>query len=150
MKSLFALLYGTLAYFVFFGTILYAIGFITGIGVPKTIDDGPDTPVLAAIMINVALMSVFAVQHSVMARPAFKRWWTKIVSPTIERSTFALLEVSRSFCCSGNGGLFPRRSGKLPTHGRGAHGAVAGRLGAGVRQHLHDQPFRAVRPAPSH
>ena len=91
MKRLFALLYGTLAYFVFFGTILYAIGFVTGIGVPKTIDDGPDTPVLAAIMINVALMSVFAVQHSVMARPAFKRWWTKIVSPTIERSTFVLL-----------------------------------------------------------
>jgi protein-S-isoprenylcysteine O-methyltransferase Ste14 len=91
MKKFVALLYGVIAYFAFFGTILYAIAFVTGIGVPKTIDTGPDTPVLTAIAIDVVLMAIFAVQHSVMARPAFKRWWTKIVAPAVERSTFVLL-----------------------------------------------------------
>ena len=83
--------YGIVAYLVFFASFLYAIGFVGGVGVPKTIDNGPTTPVVTALIVDLILMSVFAVQHSVMARPAFKRMWTKIVPWAIERSTFVLL-----------------------------------------------------------
>ena len=74
-----AFLYGIAAYLVFFVTILYAIGFVEGQLVPKGINDGTVVPVLEALVVNLVLMSVFAIQHSVMARPQFKRWWTRIV-----------------------------------------------------------------------
>lgn len=91
MGRILGFLYGIVAYVVFFATFLYAIGFVSGIGVPKTIDSGPATPLTTALIIDVVLMSVFALQHSVMARPQFKRVWTKIIPPAIERSTFVLL-----------------------------------------------------------
>jgi protein-S-isoprenylcysteine O-methyltransferase Ste14 len=90
MGRLLGFLYGIVAYLVFFATILYAIGFVAGIGVPKDIDSGPAVPLTKALVVNILLMSVFAIQHSVMARPQFKRWWTRIVPPAIERSTFVL------------------------------------------------------------
>jgi protein-S-isoprenylcysteine O-methyltransferase Ste14 len=83
--------YGLAAYAVFLGAFLYAIGFVDGIVVPKAIDDGKVTPVLEAVVINVVLLSIFALQHSVMARRPFKRWWTKFIPVSIERSTFVLL-----------------------------------------------------------
>ena len=85
-----ALLYGIVAYVLFTGAFLHAIAFVTGLPVLKTIDDGPVVPVEQAIIVNMMLMGLFAVQHSVMARKGFKRWWTQFVSPAVERATYVL------------------------------------------------------------
>jgi methanethiol S-methyltransferase len=84
------LLYGLVAYVAFFGTILYAIGFVTAGLVPKTIDTGPATPEAEAVIVDLLLMSLFAVQHSVMARRQFKQWWTQFVPKSVERRTYVL------------------------------------------------------------
>jgi protein-S-isoprenylcysteine O-methyltransferase Ste14 len=90
MARFIAFLYGVLSYFVFFGTILYAIGFVTGLLVPKTIDTSSTVPLTEALIVNVLLMSIFAVQHSVMARRQFKEWWTQFIPKSVERSTYVL------------------------------------------------------------
>ena len=91
MSRLLAFLYGLASYAVFFVTFLYAIGFVERFVVPKTIDSGAVVPMQTALLIDVLLMSVFAIQHSVMARPQFKEWWTRFVPKTVERSTYVLL-----------------------------------------------------------
>jgi protein-S-isoprenylcysteine O-methyltransferase Ste14 len=83
-------LFGAVAYLVFGGTFLYAIGFVAGMVVPKDIDGGTVVPAVEALLINVWLMSLFAVQHSVMARKPFKRWWTQFVPHSVERSVYVL------------------------------------------------------------
>ena len=91
MKRLAIFLYGVICYIVFFATFLYAIGFIGNLWVPKSIDSAPNAPFVTALAINLGLLALFAVQHSVMARPAFKRWWTRLIPESAERSTYTLL-----------------------------------------------------------
>ena len=91
MKRIAAFTYGLVAYVIFFLSFLYAIAFVGGFLVPRTVDaGGPTEGTVTALLVNAGLLGLFAIQHSVMARPAFKRWWTKIVPPSVERSTYVL------------------------------------------------------------
>lgn len=91
MKRNFVLLYGITAYILFVGTILYAIGFVGNLVVSKTIDGSPAIPPSQAGLVNASLLLLFALQHSIMARPFFKRWLLQFVPEPIERSTFVFL-----------------------------------------------------------
>ena len=91
MGGIASVLYGGAAYLLFFGTILYAIAFVGNLLVPKAIDSGAEGPLIPALVVNTLLLGIFAIQHSVMARPAFKRWWTRFVPHAVERTTYVLL-----------------------------------------------------------
>ncbi len=100
MTRLIAFLYGLVAYTVFLTSFLYAVGFVSGLVVPKTIDSGVPAPFVTALLVDLVLLSIFALQHSIMARQGFKRWWTRIVPEAVERSTYVLFaSLSLALLC---------------------------------------------------
>ena len=141
MGRFIALLYGLVAYLVFFVSVIYATGFVSGVGVPKTIDSGPAGSPLMAIIVNLLLMTVFAVQHSVMARPQFKKWWTQFIPPAIERSTFVLFASLALLLLCWQWQPIPA----VAWRDRLSFGLRLVRLGSGFCQHVPDQPLRTVR-----
>ncbi|MGM0633569.1 MAG: methanethiol S-methyltransferase [Pseudomonadota bacterium] len=91
MNRIIPFLYGVLCYAIFFLTFLYLIGFVSNQFVPRSIDVGPATDPGIALLINIGLLALFGIQHSVMARPGFKRQWTRIIPEPAERSTYVLI-----------------------------------------------------------
>lgn len=92
MNKLFSAVYAAACYALFLIAFLYAIGFVGNFVVPRSVDVSPTSlDTMMAVLVNLGLLSVFAVQHSIMARPAFKAWWTRIIPKHVERSTFVLL-----------------------------------------------------------
>jgi protein-S-isoprenylcysteine O-methyltransferase Ste14 len=97
LRKISVIAYGAVAYLGFVAALLYAIGFLAGVGVPKGVDDGLGGtvgPAWRALLVDGALLTVFAVQHSVMARPWFKRWWTRFVPASVERSTYVVASTA--------------------------------------------------------
>ncbi len=85
-----AVLYGVFSYAMFVAAFAYLVGFVANVAVPRSVDRAIDAPLLQAVLVDIGLLVLFALQHSVMARPGFKRWWTRFVPAAIERSTYML------------------------------------------------------------
>jgi len=83
--------YGVASYLAFLAAFSYMVGFVGNRLVPKSIDSGPESLLPVAILVDTLLLLLFAVPHSIMARPAFKRWWTQLIPPQVERSTYVLV-----------------------------------------------------------
>jgi hypothetical protein len=148
MPALVILVYAAAVYLFFLAVLGYAAGFFAGFGVPKGIDQGPRAAVPAAVATDLLLLLLFAVQHTVMARPWFKRRWTRIVPGPAERASFVLaasLVLALLFWL-----WRPVRPDRLDLPAPGAAallGGVCGRLGDGCQLYLPDQPLRPVRVA---
>ena len=105
LRRVLVLAYGTTSYALFLLTLLYTVGFVGGFITPTRLDDPRDGPLPTALAIDLGLLALFALQHSGMARPAFKRRWTRFVPEALERSTYVLLSAP---------GEFPRRGQSRP------------------------------------
>jgi protein-S-isoprenylcysteine O-methyltransferase Ste14 len=150
MKRTLVLLYGIACYAVFFATFLYAIAFLGNFAIGNSIDATPTTGIGQAIAINIGLLALFALQHSIMARPAFKRRWTQFVPTVAERSTYVLFSslalILLFWLWQPIGAVIwqvdnPRRQ-------RRAVRRVCGGLDFAADLDVPDQPFRSVRAAP--
>ncbi len=117
LGRIFTFIYGVVSYAAFLFTILYAIGFIGNFVVPKSVDSFSGGSGHTAVWIDLGLLSVFALQHSVMARPGFKRILTRIVPTPLERSTYVLASSAALLFCSGSGGLWVGRYGRSKRSG---------------------------------
>ena len=91
MNRVIAFIYGVVAYVIFLAVFLYMVGFLANQWVPRTVDNAPEASIGTALGINLLLVSLFGLQHTVMARPTFKRWWTQFVPQSVERSTYVML-----------------------------------------------------------
>lgn len=89
-KRLLAFVFGVAVYLLFLFTVLYGIGFVGNVFVPKGVDGGPTSPLAISLPIDLGLIALFGVQHSVMARPTFKKWWLRLIPAPVERSLFVL------------------------------------------------------------
>ena len=147
VKRVTIFLYGLVCYAVFFATFLYAIGFVGNFLVPRGIDGVPDHGIRQGPAHRPGIAGAFAVQHSVMARPVFKRWLDEIHPGSAERSTYVLAAASRSSCCSITGSRWAASSGTSRMGpARLIVGPVRVWMAAGAGGDLPHQPFRPLRP----
>ncbi len=149
MSRLLTLVYGSVVYLLFLLTFLCAIGFVEDVPGLKTIDGGAEGELWAALLIDIALLGLFAVQHSVMARRGFKEWWTRFIPQPVERSTFVLASSARlgppdlAMAAHPRPGVVGRQSRRPMAADR----PVPPRLGDSSDRNVSDQSFRIVRAA---
>jgi protein-S-isoprenylcysteine O-methyltransferase Ste14 len=150
MRRLVSFIYGLAAYLACLAALLYFIGFSGNLLVPTSVDSAAGAPWVEAVVTDLLLLALFGVQHSVMARRSFKRWWTRVVPDAVERSTYlvatcAVLALMFLFWVPIPAPVVWRVD--PPRRRRPALGPVRARLAAGAGQHLSPRPLRAVRSA---